>query len=309
MCVSTSCTLHEYKFESSLSISIGPLVWEVPELISAVPLIDFVVILTWIDTTLWEVKRHGHILRHIRPELCLHLGRTSSLLPSMTRGRKKDLTIPPTRALVQQRDYRARKAHYIADLEERVRRVEAENFQLRKDLEIARAGISVPATPLSHQIVGNAFFYPNVQMLKADDRQKHPTIWYIIFLLQQIAWTAYSTWHPRINHVPWSCRLCSCLRQIVLFRDVWRTFCLPFRPLFLLNQAFYQLLLSFQHHLLRQCPTLPALIACRVVNVSIARNLLSLTHHRIILKIFLRVQTAREKASVLNWNACSASET
>jgi len=75
----------------------------------------------------------------------------------MTRGRKKDLTIPPTRALVQQRDYRARKAHYIADLEERVRRVEAENFQLRKDLEVARAGIFVPATPLSRQIVGDVF--------------------------------------------------------------------------------------------------------------------------------------------------------
>jgi len=80
----------------------------------------------------------------------------------MTRGRKKDLTIPPTRALVQQRDYRARKAHYVADLEERVQRVEAENVQLRKDLEAARAGLSTPTTPLSRQIVGRVFLSANV---------------------------------------------------------------------------------------------------------------------------------------------------
>ncbi|KAF5351957.1 hypothetical protein D9756_007439 [Leucocoprinus leucothites] len=70
----------------------------------------------------------------------------------MTRGRKKDLTIPATRALVQQRDYRARKAHYVAELEERVRKAEAENVQLRKDLEAARAGLPIPATPLNPQI-------------------------------------------------------------------------------------------------------------------------------------------------------------
>ncbi|TFK74598.1 hypothetical protein BDN72DRAFT_892949 [Pluteus cervinus] len=64
----------------------------------------------------------------------------------MTRGRKKDLTIPPTRALVQQRDYRARKAQYVSELEERVRRAEEENAQLRKDLACARAGLAVPAT-------------------------------------------------------------------------------------------------------------------------------------------------------------------
>jgi hypothetical protein len=34
----------------------------------------------------------------------------------MTRGRKKDLTIPPSRALAQQRDYRARKAEYVYSL-------------------------------------------------------------------------------------------------------------------------------------------------------------------------------------------------
>jgi hypothetical protein len=73
----------------------------------------------------------------------------------MTRGRKKDLTIPPTRALVQQRDYRARKANYIADLEDRVQKAEAENVQLRKDLEIARAGLGVPTATFSPQVVGD----------------------------------------------------------------------------------------------------------------------------------------------------------
>jgi len=71
----------------------------------------------------------------------------------MTRGRKKDLTIPPTRALVQQRDYRARKASYIADLEERVRVAEAENAQLRKDLEAARSTHGTAPSPYSLQVV------------------------------------------------------------------------------------------------------------------------------------------------------------
>ena len=63
----------------------------------------------------------------------------------MTRGRKKDLTIPPSRTLVQQRDYRARKAHYIADLEERCRRAEEENIQLRRELNEAKALLTAPA--------------------------------------------------------------------------------------------------------------------------------------------------------------------
>ncbi|KAF8893860.1 hypothetical protein BD779DRAFT_1797838 [Infundibulicybe gibba] len=58
----------------------------------------------------------------------------------MTRGRKKDLTIPPTRALAQQRDYRARKAQYVADLEDRCRRAEEENIRLRQELAVVRGG-------------------------------------------------------------------------------------------------------------------------------------------------------------------------
>ncbi|KAF7783051.1 hypothetical protein Agabi119p4_2427 [Agaricus bisporus var. burnettii] len=71
----------------------------------------------------------------------------------MTRGRKKDMSITPTRALVQQRDYRARKANYIAELEDRVRKAEAENAQLRKDLEATRAALSIPADLSNSQVV------------------------------------------------------------------------------------------------------------------------------------------------------------
>ncbi|CCM01128.1 uncharacterized protein FIBRA_03176 [Fibroporia radiculosa] len=61
------------------------------------------------------------------------------LSPSMTRGRRKDLTIPPSRALLQQRDYRARKARYLADLEERVRLTEEENARLKDEVDLLTA--------------------------------------------------------------------------------------------------------------------------------------------------------------------------
>lgn len=61
----------------------------------------------------------------------------------MTRGRRKDLTIPPSRALLQQRDYRARKAQYVADLEDRLRRSDEENAKLRKELDALRARATV----------------------------------------------------------------------------------------------------------------------------------------------------------------------
>jgi len=57
----------------------------------------------------------------------------------MTRGRRKDLSIPPSRALLQQRDYRARKARYVADLEDRVRRVEEENARLKEEVDVLNA--------------------------------------------------------------------------------------------------------------------------------------------------------------------------
>ena len=76
----------------------------------------------------------------------------------MTRGRKKDLTIPPSRTLVQQRDYRARKAHYITNLEARCRRAEEENIQLRKELDEVRALLTIP--PILPQTVSRALNLP-----------------------------------------------------------------------------------------------------------------------------------------------------
>ncbi|KAJ7487817.1 hypothetical protein FB451DRAFT_964978, partial [Mycena latifolia] len=69
----------------------------------------------------------------------------------MTRGRKKDHTIPPTRALTLQRDYRARKSQYVADLEARCKAAEAEVVCLRKELELARQG--APQSTLSPEVI------------------------------------------------------------------------------------------------------------------------------------------------------------
>lgn len=74
----------------------------------------------------------------------------------MTRGRSKDLTIPTSRALTQQRDYRARKAKHLADLEERCRRAEVENAKLRKELELARAGLLAREVSVSSETVRSA---------------------------------------------------------------------------------------------------------------------------------------------------------
>ncbi|ESK87824.1 basic region leucin zipper protein [Moniliophthora roreri MCA 2997] len=65
----------------------------------------------------------------------------------MTRGRKKDLTIPPSRALTQQRDYRARKAQYLAELESRCQRLQEENDTLREELSSLRAGLPFASPP------------------------------------------------------------------------------------------------------------------------------------------------------------------
>lgn len=70
----------------------------------------------------------------------------------MTRGRKKDLTIPPTRSLLQQRDYRARKANYVATLEERCRKAEEENVQLRNELVQLRAHLTNSAVILPETV-------------------------------------------------------------------------------------------------------------------------------------------------------------
>lgn len=62
----------------------------------------------------------------------------------MTRGRRKDTTLPPSRPLIIQRAYRDRKAKYLADLEDRCRKAEEENGRLRNELELARSESAVP---------------------------------------------------------------------------------------------------------------------------------------------------------------------
>jgi bZIP transcription factor len=71
----------------------------------------------------------------------------------MARGRRKDHTIPLSRGLIHQRDYRARKAKYVSDLEERCRHAEAENEKLRKELEIAKGGLPVRPAAFSSETV------------------------------------------------------------------------------------------------------------------------------------------------------------
>ncbi|KAI9429791.1 hypothetical protein H4582DRAFT_149467 [Lactarius indigo] len=57
----------------------------------------------------------------------------------MTRGRRKDTTLPLSRGLIIQRAYRDRKAKYIADLEDRCRKAEEENVRLKEELALARS--------------------------------------------------------------------------------------------------------------------------------------------------------------------------
>ncbi|KAJ7723804.1 hypothetical protein B0H16DRAFT_1333851 [Mycena metata] len=64
----------------------------------------------------------------------------------MTRGRRKDITIPPTRALTLQRDYRARKTQYVLDLELRCRTAEEENARLKQEVAFLRQQNGQPVT-------------------------------------------------------------------------------------------------------------------------------------------------------------------
>jgi hypothetical protein len=61
----------------------------------------------------------------------------------MTRGRRKDHTLPPSRALIIQREYRDRKAKHLSDLKDRCDKAEEENERLRKELEVARSESAV----------------------------------------------------------------------------------------------------------------------------------------------------------------------
>ncbi|KIY65845.1 hypothetical protein CYLTODRAFT_445090 [Cylindrobasidium torrendii FP15055 ss-10] len=73
----------------------------------------------------------------------------------MTRGRKKDMTIPPSRALTQQRDYRARRAQYVTELEQRCSKLEVENSELRQEIHGLR--LKLPATSVHNpQVVATS---------------------------------------------------------------------------------------------------------------------------------------------------------
>ncbi|TFK93735.1 hypothetical protein K466DRAFT_537405 [Polyporus arcularius HHB13444] len=72
----------------------------------------------------------------------------------MTRGRRKDMTIPPSRALLQQRDYRARKAQYLAELEVRVKQAEEENLVLRKEVDSLQAKLQAAVPPQTQSPYG-----------------------------------------------------------------------------------------------------------------------------------------------------------
>ncbi|KZT35989.1 hypothetical protein SISSUDRAFT_1064054 [Sistotremastrum suecicum HHB10207 ss-3] len=79
----------------------------------------------------------------------------------MVRGRRKDLTAPPSRALAQQRAYRARKEEAWTHLQERCERLEEENALLRQQLQAvtghgapswtsSAAGISASSALMEH---------------------------------------------------------------------------------------------------------------------------------------------------------------
>ena len=106
-------------------------------------------------TTITVLKQAGprskvrveHVGSNLMTNLVIWLGPNKRLLglsdQRMTRGRRKDITLPPSRALVIQRAYRDRKAKYLADLEERCRKAEEENERLRKELQLARSESAV----------------------------------------------------------------------------------------------------------------------------------------------------------------------
>ncbi len=58
----------------------------------------------------------------------------------MARGRAPNLSLPPTRALTQQRDYRARKAARIAHLEDTNKELSDEIESLKRELMDVREG-------------------------------------------------------------------------------------------------------------------------------------------------------------------------
>lgn len=63
------------------------------------------------------------------------------------------MSLPPSRSLTQQRDYRQRRAQYIADLEVRCRKAEEENVQLRHEVSVLKAKQSATSAILDPHAV------------------------------------------------------------------------------------------------------------------------------------------------------------
>jgi hypothetical protein len=106
--------------------------------------------------------RVEHVGSNLMTNLVIWLGPNKRLLglsdQKMTRGRRKDITLPPSRALVIQRAYRDRKAKYLADLEGRCRKAEEENDRLRKELQLARSESAVGSINIELVNRGDYFF-------------------------------------------------------------------------------------------------------------------------------------------------------
>ncbi|KAK7688388.1 hypothetical protein QCA50_008761 [Cerrena zonata] len=74
----------------------------------------------------------------------------------MVRGRKRDTTSEPSRALMQQREYRARKAQYQAELEARFNHLEEENEELRQEVAQLRMQVGTSRVTNSEPRIINA---------------------------------------------------------------------------------------------------------------------------------------------------------
>ncbi|KAK0494900.1 hypothetical protein EDD18DRAFT_288014 [Armillaria luteobubalina] len=103
----------------------------------------------------------------------------------MTRGRKKDLTIPPTRALTQQRDYRARRAQYVNDLEEKCRALEIENSDLRQEVRSLR--VKLPSATVHN---------PQMVQASAQLMQDLSTVSQTLARFQHVVFSEVNTFPP-----------------------------------------------------------------------------------------------------------------
>ena len=87
----------------------------------------------------------------------------------MPRGRRKDLTIPPSQRLIQQCDYRARKAQYVKNLEIRAKKAEEENVLLRKEVQSLQATLRPELVRLlvfmHHRLADIAYQYHTLRWL------------------------------------------------------------------------------------------------------------------------------------------------